>query len=50
LKSFFSPAELAYSQGKTALLAAFLNIYKAMGGGWVNKTDELTQAQSAPGP
>ena len=43
------PAELAYSQGRTALLAAFVNIYKAMGGGWVNKADELTQAQPAPG-
>jgi multidrug efflux system outer membrane protein len=41
------PAELAYSQGKTALLAAFVNIYKAMGGGWVNKADELTQVPSA---
>jgi outer membrane protein, multidrug efflux system len=43
------PAELAYSQGKTALLAAFVNIYQAMGGGWVNKADELTQAQTSPG-
>ena len=44
------PSELAYSQGRTALLAAFVNIYKAMGGGWVNRADELTQAQPAPRP
>jgi outer membrane protein, multidrug efflux system len=43
------PSELQYSQGKTALLAAFVSIYKAMGGGWVNKADKLTQAQPAPG-
>jgi outer membrane protein, multidrug efflux system len=43
------PSELAYSQGRTALLAAFVNIYKAVGGGWVNKADELTQAQLTPG-
>ena len=43
------PSELAYSQGRTALLAAFVNIYKSVGGGWVNKADELTRAQLTPG-
>ena len=43
------PAELAYPQGRTAFPAAFVNIYKAMGGGWVDKADELTQPQPASG-
>jgi outer membrane protein, multidrug efflux system len=44
------PAELTASQVRTALLTAFVNIYKVMGGGWVNKADALTHAQPAPAP
>jgi outer membrane protein, multidrug efflux system len=39
------PSELSYSQGRTALLVAYVNIYKAMGGGWVSQADELTRTQ-----
>jgi outer membrane protein, multidrug efflux system len=40
------PAELAYSQSVTALLAAHINLYKAMGGGWVNRAEKLTEGAS----
>jgi len=36
------PAELTYAQIRTSLLIAYVNIYKAMGGGWVNKAEALT--------
>jgi multidrug efflux system outer membrane protein len=36
------PAELNYAQTRTLLLTAYVNIYKAMGGGWVNKAEMLT--------
>jgi multidrug efflux system outer membrane protein len=44
------PSELSYSQGRTAFLVAFINIYKAMGGGWVNRADALTQADATSAP
>ena len=37
------PSQLTCSQTRAALLVAFINIYKAMGGGWVNRADELTR-------
>jgi multidrug efflux system outer membrane protein len=40
------PAELHYAQTRTSLLTACVNIYKAMGGGWVNKAETLTEAPS----
>lgn len=43
------PAELTASQVRTALLAAFVNLYKAMGGGWVSRADELTQQKTPVG-
>jgi multidrug efflux system outer membrane protein len=36
------PAELNYAQTRVLLLTAYVNIYKAMGGGWVNKAEMLT--------
>ncbi len=42
------PAELTYAQGRTTLLAAYVNIYKAMGGGWVNEAEKLSEAVSLP--
>jgi multidrug efflux system outer membrane protein len=39
------PAELKYAQVRTALLSAYVDIYKAMGGGWVNQAQQLTEAQ-----
>ena len=43
------PAELTVSQVRTALLAAYVNLYKAMGGGWVTRAEALTHAQPAAG-
>jgi len=37
------PAELDYAQTKTALLSAYVNLYKAMGGGWVSRAEALTE-------
>jgi len=37
------PAELNYAQTRTLVLSAYVNIYKAMGGGWVNKAEMLTR-------
>lgn len=37
------PAELACSQGRTDLLIAHVNLYKAMGGGWVSEAEKLTK-------
>ena len=36
------PAELNLATIRAQLYASFVNIYKAMGGGWVNKADELS--------
>ena len=35
-------AELSYVQTKTSFLNAFVNIYQAMGGGWINNAEQLT--------
>jgi multidrug efflux system outer membrane protein len=37
------PAELTEVQLRAALLAATVNIYKAMGGGWVSQADQKTR-------
>lgn len=42
-------AELNFSQARTSVLAALINIYKAMGGGWVNEADRLTGLNSFGG-
>jgi len=39
-RSLFN-AELAYTQTKGALYLALINLYKAMGGGWVGKAEQL---------
>ena len=36
------PAELTCVQVRTSMLSAIVNIYKAMGGGWVGRADRLT--------
>lgn len=41
-RSLFN-AELAYTQTQGNLHLALINMYKAMGGGWVQKADQLTQ-------
>jgi outer membrane protein, multidrug efflux system len=42
-------AELNYSQVRTSALVALINIYKAMGGGWLNEADRLTGPAPLPG-
>ncbi len=36
------PAELNWAQIRASLFVSLVNIYKAMGGGWVNEADKLT--------
>ena len=40
-RSLFS-AELNYAQTKAVLFKSFVNLYKAMGGGWVTEADKMT--------
>ena len=42
-RSLFS-AQLSYTQNQGVLLQAVVNVYKAMGGGWVTEADRLTGA------
>jgi outer membrane protein, multidrug efflux system len=39
------PAELNYAQVQASLMASLVGIYQAMGGGWVNDADKLTEAR-----
>ena len=41
------PAQLDYAVARGQLLTSVVNIYKAMGGGWVDKADALTSASPA---
>jgi len=45
-RSLFS-AELSHAQTQGVLFGALVNLYKAMGGGWVVEADKLTGAPSA---
>jgi multidrug efflux system outer membrane protein len=38
------PAELNFAEYRGATLTSLVSIYQAMGGGWVNEADKLTQA------
>jgi multidrug efflux system outer membrane protein len=40
-RSLFN-AELSYAQTKAILFRSFVNLYKAMGGGWVTEADKMT--------
>jgi len=40
-RSLFN-AQLSYTQNQGVLLQALINLYKAMGGGWVTEADRLT--------
>ncbi len=42
------PAELTCVQLRTSLLTSIVNIYKAMGGGWVNRAAKLTAPPAHP--
>ena len=46
-RSLFN-AELQYAQTQGVLFQALVNLYKAMGGGWVVEADKLTAAAAAP--
>ena len=41
------PAQLNYAQAQGELLISVVSIYKAMGGGWIDKAEALTQAAAA---
>ncbi len=42
-QSRFYNAELTYVQTQGTLFQALVNVYKAMGGGWVVEADHMTQ-------
>ncbi|HOP41448.1 MAG TPA: efflux transporter outer membrane subunit, partial [Geobacteraceae bacterium] len=41
------PAELNRTQTRVSVFISLVNIYKAMGGGWINEADKLTDLQPA---
>ena len=42
--------ELAYIQSQGVLFQALINLYKAMGGGWVVEAEKLTASPSGRNP
>ena len=48
-RSLFN-AQLSYTQTQGVQLTSFVNLYKAMGGGWVIKAQELTQPPAVQQP
>lgn len=44
------PAELEYAQTQGSALASLVGIYQAMGGGWVNRAEKLTEPPLPPCP
>ena len=48
-RSLFN-VERSYTQTQAALLQSLVNLYKAMGGGWVTEADRMTvnSAETAP--
>jgi multidrug efflux system outer membrane protein len=42
--------QLSYTQNQGVLFQALINLYKAMGGGWVTEADRLTAGATAPPP
>jgi multidrug efflux system outer membrane protein len=43
-------AEVAYSQTQGSVYGSLVNLYKAMGGGWVAEAERLTSNAPAPAP
>jgi len=41
------PAELTYAQTRASLFSAMVDIYKAMGGGWISEADRMTPQAKA---
>ncbi|CAB3801101.1 Outer membrane protein OprM [Paraburkholderia ultramafica] len=46
-RSLFN-AQLVYAQTQGTELSSFVSLYKAMGGGWVVKAEQMTQPQAQP--
>jgi|GEM_PF-4416899 len=46
---FLFAAELSYTQTHAALFRTLVNLYKALGGGWVDAADGMTAADPAGG-
>ena len=44
------PAELNLASIRASLFASSVNIYKSMGGGWVNEADSRTAGVAVPVP
>ena len=42
--------QLSYTQNQGVLFQALINLYKAMGGGWVTEADRLTAGATGPPP
>jgi multidrug efflux system outer membrane protein len=42
--------QLSYTQNQGVLFQAMINLYKAMGGGWVTEADRLTAGAAGPAP
>ena len=42
--------QLSYTQNQGVLFQAMINLYKAMGGGWVTEADQLTAGAEGPPP
>ena len=48
-RSLFN-VQLNYAQNQGVLFQAMINLYKAMGGGWVTEADKLTAGATGPAP
>ncbi|MCJ7635561.1 efflux transporter outer membrane subunit, partial [Candidatus Bathyarchaeota archaeon] len=48
-RSLFN-VQLSYTQNQGVLFQAMINLYKAMGGGWVTEADRLTAGAAGPAP
>lgn len=48
-RSLFN-AQLSYTQNQGVLFQSLVNLYKAMGGGWVTEADKLTAGAAGPAP
>ena len=48
-RSLFN-VQLSYTQNQGVLFQALINLYKAMGGGWVTEADRLTAGATGPPP
>jgi len=42
--------QLSYTQNQGVLFQALINLYKAMGGGWVTEADQMTAGATGPAP